>query len=68
MRDEVLLVMDRLDRTSSGRSGLFLLLLLLTGGACVGIVYWALQGSLIGVVGSALMPGSVAVSIMATKL
>ncbi len=43
------------------RAGLVLLLsMLLAAGAGAGIIYWAWQGSLIGVVLSALLPGSLA--------
>lgn len=46
------------------RAGLLLLLFALGVAACAGIVYWAWQGSLIGVVLSALIPGTLALSIL----
>jgi hypothetical protein len=49
----------RSDSAGFVRSGAFLLLsLLLAIGACAGIIYWAWHGSLLGVVLSAVLPGS----------
>jgi hypothetical protein len=43
------------------RARVLLILILLAVGAPVGIVYWAWQGSLIGVALSALVPGLCAI-------
>ena len=56
---------DRLGSRSLLQSGSLLLLsAILVTGACAGIVYWAWQGSLIGVVVSALVPGCFATSVL----
>lgn len=47
------------------RTALLLLALFTSAiGACVGIVYWAWQGSLAGVVASALIPGTCAIAVL----
>ncbi len=43
---------------------LLLALFTLATGACAGIVYWAWQGSLAGVVVSALIPGTCAIAVL----
>ena len=60
-------MMARLGSASAVRTGLLLLLfLVLVVEACAGIIYWAWQGSLIGVALSALIPGSCAASLLFT--
>ena len=55
----------RLGSASAVRSGFLLLLfLVLAAGACAGIIYWAWQGSLIGVALSALVLGCCASSVL----
>ncbi len=39
-------------------------LVTLAAGACAGIVYWAWQGSLTGVLVSALVPGTCAIAVL----
>lgn len=58
----------RLGSSMPVRSGLLLLLaLLLAAGAGAGIIYWAWQGSLVGVVLSALVPGSCAAALATSE-
>ena len=49
-------------------AGLVLLSLILASGAYAGIIYWAWQGSLIGVAVSALLPGGCAVLVLPAGL
>lgn len=53
------------DLMGVARAALLLIALLaLVAGACAGIVFWAWQGSLTGVVVSALVPGTCALSVL----
>jgi hypothetical protein len=53
--------MDRLVGAAQA-AGLAFLLVCWVAGAYAGIVYWSLQGSLLGVIASALIPGLAATS------
>ncbi len=55
----------RLGSAGAVRSGVLLLLfILLSAEACAGIIYYAWQGSLIGVTLAALVPSSCAASLL----
>lgn len=59
--------MITLTSATSWRSATRLALLVaLVLSACAGIVYWALSGSLLGVAVSALVPGRIAMWVVAT--